>query len=247
MIKRVSERVSMTRKLYWEDAYLKEFDATVKNIDGNKIVLDQTAFYPTSGGQLNDLGKITSGGKEYKVVDVKEEGGEVIHTLEGMFDGDIGSKVDGKIDWERRYSLMKYHTALHILCAIVENKYNGGWKGGMIYTDKFHVDFDLVTLNKELAEKVVEEMNTVIGQGHKVSSRFITKEEALGNPSLAKTEPGRELIKKLDIVRVVEIGNFDIQMDGGTHVADTKEIGKVILSAFDNKGSHRKRVEIKIE
>lgn len=84
----------------------------------------------------------------------------------------------------------------------------------------------------------------VIGEGHSVSSRFITQNEALGNPSLAKTEPGRELIKKLEKVRVVEIGSFDIQMDGGTHVANTKEIGAVELSGFDNKGSHRKRVEI---
>lgn len=237
----------MTRKLYWEDPYIKEFDAVVSRSDGNRLVLDQTAFYATSGGQLNDTGKIISGGKEYGVADVKEENGEIVHTLDRDFEGAAGSAARGILDWQRRYSLMRYHTALHVVCTIVENRHNGGWKGGMIYVDKAHVDFDLPTLNKELAAKIIEDANAVIAEGRNVYSRFITQEEALSNPSLAKTEPGRELIKKLERVRVVEIENFDIQMDGGTHVSNTKEIGKLKLSGFDNKGSHRKRVEMVLE
>ncbi|HUB92672.1 MAG TPA: alanyl-tRNA editing protein [Candidatus Saccharimonadales bacterium] len=237
----------MTRKLYWEDAYLKEFEAVVKTVEGSRIVLDQTAFYPTSGGQLNDMGKIFVEGGEYNVIDVKEEGGEVVHTLDREFGSGPESKINGVVDWERRYSLMRYHTALHVVCAVVESRHGGGWKGGMIYVDKAHVDFDLPILNKELAEKVMEEANAVINEGHRVLSRFITQQEALANPSLAKTEPGRELIKRLGTVRVVEIENFDIQMDGGTHVLDTKEIGRLRLVGFDNKGSHRKRVEMQLE
>lgn len=236
----------MTRKLYWEDAYLKRFDAEVKSIQADKVVLDQTAFYPTSGGQLNDMGNILAEGKEYRVIDVKEENGEVVHVLDRNFESAAGSKVDGSIDWERRHALMRYHTALHVLCAVVEGRHGGSWKGGMIYTDKSHVDFDLPTLNSELAGKIVEEANTVIKEGHRVSSRFISQEEALANPSLAKTEPGKELIRRLGTVRVVEIENFDVQMDGGTHVSNTSEIGTLMLSGFDNKGSHRKRVEIRI-
>ena len=234
----------MTRKLYWEDPYMKEFSAMVKKADGSKIVLDQTAFYPTSGGQLTDMGKIASSGEEYNVIDVKEESGEVVHTLDRDFVGGQGAMVKGRIDWERRYSLMRYHTAIHVLCAVVEKRYNGSWKGGMMYVDKAHVDLDLPILNKELAEKIIEEANAVIAEGHNVYSRFITQQEALANPALAKTEPGRELIKRLDVVRVVEIENLDIQMDGGTHVSNTKEIGRMRLSGFDNKGSHRKRVEM---
>ncbi len=243
--KRVSDDF-MTRKLYWEDAYLKEFDAMVSRADANLLALDKTAFYATSGGQPNDMGKIISEGKEYSVLDVKEENGEVVHTLDRNFEGTAGAKADGKIDWERRYALMRYHTALHVLCAVVENKHKGGWKGGMIYADKAHVDFDLPILNKELAETVVNEVNSEISKGYSVSSRFITREEALADPHLAKTEPGKELIRKLSQVRIVEIGDFDIQMDGGTHVSNTKEIGTVRLAGFDNKGSHRKRVEIVI-
>ncbi len=236
----------MTRKLYWEDAYLKEFSAVVKASESNMVIFDQTAFYPTSGGQLNDTGKIISEGKEYCVVDVKEKDGEILHFLDRESELVNGAVVSCSINWERRYALMRYHTALHVLCAVVENNYNGRWKGGMIYTDKAHVDFDLPSLNSELAEKIVEEANRIIKEKHKVSSRFLPKEEAMANPSLAKTEPGRELIKKLDVVRVVEIENFDIQMDGGTHLHNTEEIGMLKLSEFSNKGSNRKRVEISI-
>lgn len=237
----------MTRKLYWEDAYRKEFEGSVVKTEGNRLILDQTVFYPTSGGQLNDMGKIVCNDKEYGVVDVKEENGEVVHFLDRNFEGKEGDKVSGKIDWERRYALMRYHTALHAMCAVFEKKYNAAWKGGMIYVDKSHVDLDFPELNRELAEQAIKEVNSVIAEGHEVSSRFITQEEALANQSLAKTEPGRELIRRLEKVRVVEIKELDIQMDGGTHLANTKEIGVVKLSGFDNKGAHRKRVEIKIE
>lgn len=145
----------MTRKLYWEDAYLKEFEAVVKSANGNMLILDQTAFYPTSGGQLNDIGRVISEGKKYEVKDVKEENGDVVHLLDQNFEGKIGAAVRGEVDWERRYSLMRYHTALHVLCAVVENRHGGGWKGGMIYTDKAHVDFDLPVLNKEMAESII--------------------------------------------------------------------------------------------
>lgn len=231
----------MVKKLYWEDAYTKEFDATVTAVDGKMVALDRTAFYPASGGQLNDMGTILAGSVEYKVIDVKEENDDVWHAIrpEGL---KVGDHAECMIDWGRRYALMRYHTSLHMLCAVVEGRYQGSWKGGMIYTDKSHVDFDLPSLNKELAERIITETNAVIKEGHKVYSRFITQQEALSNPTLAKTEPGKELIRKLETVRVVEIENFDIQMDGGTHVGDTVEIGELKLSEFDNKGSHRKRV-----
>ncbi len=236
----------MARKLYWEDAYLKEFNAVVKDSEPGRVIFDQTAFYPTSGGQLNDMGMVISEKGEYNVVDVKEEEGEVLHFLDKEAELESGMAVSCSIDWTRRYALMRYHTALHVLCAVVENNYSGKWKGGMIYTDKAHVDFDLPSLNSKLAEEIINEANRIIKENRKVSSRFLSKEEAMANPNLAKTEPGRELIKKLDVVRIVEIENFDIQMDGGTHIHNTGEIGALKLSDFSNKGSNRKRVEISI-
>lgn len=233
----------MTRKLYWEDAYTKEFDAGVVKSAGNDVVLDQTAFYPTGGGQQNDTGKLVANGKEFKVIDVRKEGEEVIHVLESN-EFPVGAAVRGLIDWDRRYALMKHHTAVHILGAIVANKYNGNATGGQIYENKAHIDFDCPQLNKELAGTIVEECSRVAMEGHSVNSRFISREEALNTPELVRTEPGRELIKGLSMVRVVEIVGFDIQTDGGTHVMNTKEIGKISLGGFDNKGSKRKRIEI---
>lgn len=235
----------MTEKLYWADPYIKEFDAAVASSDGAKLILDKTAFYPTGGGQPNDTGSISAGGEDYKVVDVKQENGEVVHFLDRPFSSSQ-KQVKGTIDWDRRYSLMRHHTALHVVGAVMEKDYHAKFTGGMIYVDRAHMDWDMPELNKELSEKIVEKSNEIIGKDMKVVSKFIKQDEALSIPDLVRTEPGKELIKRLEIVRIVQIGDFDTQSDGGTHVANTKEIGKVVLSRFDNKGSHRKRMEIKL-
>ncbi len=236
----------MTRKLYWEDAYIKEFDAGVVGVDERGIVLDQTAFYPTGGGQLNDTGKIAIDDNEYRVVDVKKEGDIIYHITDTKIVCESGAKAGGRIDWDRRYLLMRYHTFLHVMDAIVHRKHSGKITGGIIYPDRSHMDFDMPELNRELALRIIDETNAVAAEGHTVSSRFLTNWEAMQIPELARTAPGSELVKSLDKIRVVDISGLDFQADGGTHVANTKEIGTMQLSDFKNKGAHRKRLEIRL-
>jgi misacylated tRNA(Ala) deacylase len=237
-----------TIKLYWKDAYLKEFESIVEKAEGNTIVLKETLFYPTSGGAPNDTGKMTIKGKEYQVVDVTKEGDEIIHVLDEMSDAAPGDAVQGRIDWERRYAVMRYHTALHLLDAVVEKNYSSGKiTGGQIFVDRARMDLDMPELNKEVALKIIEQANAIALEGHGVSAREISREEALKIPNLARTEPGRQMIMGMSSIRLVEIEGLDFQMDGGTHVQNTNEIGKMSLNAYENKGAHRKRVDISLQ
>lgn len=237
----------MVEKLYLTDSYLKEFDATVTDIgDDNTIELDKTAFYPTGGGQPNDTGAIFKDGKEYKVIDVYKRGDSVYHKLESL-DGLIkGDKVQGKIDWDKRYNHMKYHTILHIIDGVVFKEGYGDMTGGQIYDDRARADFDIPGLDKDKAMKIIEDSQKVIDESHNVTVKFLTKEEAFKVPELARTEPGKELMKKLDTFRIIDIEGFDFQLDGGTHVKNTNELGKIELIKYTSKGSHNKRVEIKL-
>lgn len=234
----------MVEKLYWLDAYTKSFDAIVSNVDGDRICLDKTAFYSTGGGQPNDVGKLLLNGSTYSIIDVKEVGDDIVHTSDRDFGAKVGEAAHGNIDWQVRYAYMRHHTALHVIGGITEKDYGGKWTGGMIYQDRAHMDYDFPALNRELAEKIISEANSIVVLDKKVRSRFIDRDTALKIPDLIRTKPGEELVKRLERVRIVEIDNFDTQTDGGTHVSNTKEIGRIKMSKFDNKGSHRKRIEI---
>jgi misacylated tRNA(Ala) deacylase len=234
----------MVEKVYLQDAYLKELESKVASVNGKEVQLDRTIFYPTGGGVLNDTGTISLNGNSYNVVDVKKAEDSVIHILENDSDLKIGDTVNCKIEWERRYSLMRYHTAAHVVGGVFEHRYGAMYTGGQIYTDRARFDFDVPNMTKELTIQILNESQEVIDSGRDVIAKIISKEEALSIPNLARTEPGRELLKKLEVIRVVEIKDFDTQLDGGLHVRNTKEIGKVELSEFVNKGSKRKRIEI---
>lgn len=245
----------MTEKIYLTDAYRKELDAHIIASSSNEVELDKTIFYPTGGGQPCDLGTLSINGSHYNVTEVKKDNGKVIHILDRNPYSDIGSPVHQKIDWDRRYAHMRYHTALHVLDGILEkhvdgkvfNAAEGAITGGQIYHDRARIDFDIPGFGRELARQLIDSAQRFIDEGHSVSARILTREEAEGMPNLARTEPGRELLKKLAEIRVVEISGLDMQLDGGTHVANTKEIGKINLSKYESKGSRRKRVEIVLE
>ena len=234
----------MTKKLYWTDQYMKEFSAKVERANGNEVVLDQTAFYPGGGGQPNDVGTIEINGATASVTALRSDGSDIIHILDKTLPAKPGDDVTGRINWDVRYAHMRYHTTLHIIDNIAERRHNGKPTGNQIYPDRARVDFDMPNLTKELAATIIGEANDVVGQSIEVRARELSREEALRVPDLVRTEPGRELVNKLDRVRVVEIVGFDTQSDGGTHVANTKEIGRISLSKFDNKGAHHKRIEI---
>lgn len=239
---------AMTVKLYWKDAYLKEFDSDVVRADANRIVLRETAFYPTGGGAPNDTGRITINGTEMQVVDVIKEGEEIIHILDSETGATPGEKAHGAIDWDRRYRIMRHHTAVHLLDAIIERSHpNCRITGGQIFVDRSRVDFDFPELNKEVLQKVIDEANRVAAEGHAVRTREISSEEALQMPNLARTEPGRKMIMSMSTLRLIEIEGLDMQMDGGVHVANTREIGKILFNAYENKGARRKRADIVLE
>ena len=238
----------MTEKLYWKDSYMTKFEATVIDHNEKGILLDKTAFYPTGGGQLNDIGEITYADKKINILDVKKEkdSENIFHIPQQGAVIEKGTKITGSIDWERRYSLMKYHTFFHVLDAIIYKEYSGKITGGIIYPDRSHIDFDLPSLNRETAEKIIQRTNLENKKAYEVKSYFITREEAEKMPDLVRTMPGLSILKSLENIRIVEICGLDAQIDGGTHVRNTNEIGDMVLSGFKNLGSHRKRIEVKL-
>lgn len=239
----------MTDKLFLKDMYLKEFDAVVTAANENHVVLDRTAFYATGGGQPNDTGILKTPSGELKVVDVRKEGDEVIHTLETGQTITPGTKVHGEIDWDRRYSHMRFHSAIHVMDGIVTRKHGdqGLLTGGQIYEDRARIDMDMGDFNRELVEKILEECNTFISEGHRIHEKEVSRDVALKMENLARTEPGRRLIESLDTIRLIIIDDLDEQADGGTHVADSREIGKMVLSKVESKGKRNKRIGFTLE
>ncbi len=225
--------------------YLREFDATVVAIEGDVVSLDRTAFYPTGGGQPNDTGILVSDGISYDVSDVIKVGDDVGHRISSNGLPQPGAKVHGVLDWNRRYAHMRYHTAIHIIDGVVNRDYSdrGLITGSQIYEDRARVDFDLPGITREIAEEIIGKANEVISSNHDIFAREISSEEARHIPGLARTAPGRELIKSLDRVRIIDISGFDLQADGGTHVSNTSEVGKINFRAIQSKGAHNKRVE----
>ena len=238
----------MTKKLYYTDMYGKEFDASVVSVGDDYIMLDKTLFYPSSGGQPNDTGILKSKNGEISIVDVKQENGEIMHITEDLKDISQGDSVHGIIDWNRRYIHMRYHTAVHIIDGVVSNDYkNGLLTGGQIYNDHARVDFSFDIIDRELITEIISKANEIVNSGLKVFEREITSKEALEIPGIARTEPGRQLIEKLPVVRIIEIENFDFQADGGTHVHNTKEVGKIEMLKIENKGKGHKRLSFRLD
>lgn len=238
----------MTEKLYYNDMYGREFDASVISVKDNYVVLDKTLFYPTSGGQPNDTGILKTSNGEMKIIDVIQEDGEIRHIADKIENVTPGARVHGVIDWDKRYIHMRYHTAVHIIDGVVNNDYkNGLLTGGQIYDDHARVDFSFDIIDRDLITQIISKAQDVINSGLKVFAREVSGEEALKIPGLARTEPGRQLIEKLPVVRIIEIENFDFQADGGTHVKNTEEVGKIEMLKIENKGKGHKRLSFKLD
>ena len=232
----------MQERLEWKDPYIKDFEAEILSVGSGFVTLSRSAFYPGGGGQPCDTGWISCNGIEYEVTGVEKAEGEFRHVLKAVEGLTAGDHVKGRIDWERRYAHMKYHTAIHVLDGVVELRHGGKATGNQIYADKSRVDFDMPELNREMAERLISEAQEVIDAGHVVAAKVLSKEEAMSIPNLSRTENGRELMKSMDTFRVIDIEGFDVQLDGGTHVVNTKEVGRMELLKFENRGSHNKRI-----
>jgi misacylated tRNA(Ala) deacylase len=242
-------RVLETELLYATDAYARGFDAQVQEVtpDGG-VLLDRTAFYPTGGGQPHDLGSLAWAGGSASVAEVRKDGGRVIHSLEALEGGmpAVGASVHGEIDWERRYALMRHHTALHSMSGVIYQLYGATVTGGQMYPDRARMDFQLPDLSQERLKLIEERTNELLAEGHSVSISFLSRAEALAVPDLIRTKVNL-IPEEIDTIRVVTIEGIDQQADGGTHVANTREVGLVRITGSENKGKGNKRIVIVLE
>jgi misacylated tRNA(Ala) deacylase len=238
--------VSETEQLYSTDAYTRAFDAVVEDVtpDGG-LILDRTAFYPTGGGQPHDLGTLTWQDGEATVVEVRKSGAQVVHRLEGDLPP-VGMRVQGEIDWDRRYALMRHHTALHSMSGVIYQLYGSTVTGGQMYPDRARMDFLLPDLSQERLQRIEDRTNELLVEGHPVSIRFLARDEAFQIPDLIRTRVNL-LPEGIEVIRVVNIEGIDQQADGGTHVANTREVGRVRIVGSENKGKGNKRLEIVLE
>jgi len=233
--------------LYLDDSYMKECDAKVESVkNGKYVVLDRTVFYPKGGGQPNDTGKIIrkSDGEEFKVVFVGKFEGRISHEVdrEGLKEGD---EVKCFLDWERRYKLMRMHTAAHVLAGgILYKKYGAMITGNELDVDKTRFDFNLENFDRELMEKAVEEANKLLEKDAEVKTYYLPRSEAMKNPEMVKLAGA--LPPNIDPLRIVEIAGVDVQADGGTHVKNLKEVGKIEMIKLENKGKNNRRMYFKL-
>ncbi len=238
----------MTHLLYQTEAYLKEFNATLTATDEamRAVVLDQSAFYPGGGGQPCDFGTLAIDGVTYLVTQVKKQGADVLHFLGGDAAlPPVGAAVSGVIDWERRFNLMRTHTALHILCGCVFRDYGALVTGGNMEPLEGRMDFEFETLRAELVGEIEAAVNREVAAAREVRVKILPREEAFQIPDLIRTKINL-LPEGITEVRTVEIVGLDLQADGGTHVWNTSEVGCIKVVDYKSKGAINKRIYIKI-
>jgi len=236
----------MTELLFRDDAYLRSCAARIVATDERGIRLDRTVFYPTGGGQPGDTGQLRlASGKTFTIIDtVKGDGpDDVIHVpAPGSPLPSPGSEVTAEIDWERRYRLMRMHSCLHLLCAVVP----GAVTGGQVSDGRGRLDFDVPgsSLDKEA---IAAQLNALIAAGHEVTPHWITDEELQARPELVRTMSVKPPVGA-GRVRVMEVTGLDAPIDlqpcGGTHILNTAEIGPVGIGKIENKGRQNRRINI---
>ncbi len=235
----------MTDLLYHDDSYLKEFEATVQQVSDQGVVLDQTGFYTGGGGQPADSGELVEAGdarRIYRVTGVGRNDGNIIHRIEGDMP-QAGARVTGRIDWERRYTLMRTHTALHILCGVVWRDYGAQVTGGDMRPGEARMDFELEQMTARFAEEIEEKINREVEAARQVVAATVSREEAEEIPDLIRTKINL-LPANIREVRTIDITGLDLQADGGTHVANTTEVGEIRVVGHESKGRINKRLRI---
>ena len=235
----------MTDLLFHEHSYLREFDAIVTDVADTGVALDRTAFFIGGGGQPSDIGLLTAEGREYAVAGIKRDGGLLVHLIEGDRPS-AGSKVSGKIDWERRYQLMRTHTALHILCGVVWRDYGALVTGGNMQPGEARMDFELERMSTDFAEEIEEKINEEVEAARSVLVANLPREKAEQIPDLIRTKINL-LPANISEVRTIDIQGLDVQADGGTHVDNTTEVGRIRVVGHESKGRINKRLRIALE
>jgi len=236
----------VTELLYLRDAMVRAFDASVvADVEGG-VVLDQTAFYVTGGGQPNDTGTLTWDGGRAAVVDVRKdrETGEVTHLLDGDVPA-VGASVHGELDWDRRSALMRTHTALHVLCGVIWNEYGTAVTGGNMEPLSARMDFEFDPLPVGFGETIERRVNEELAAARPINVEFLPRETAVEDEDLIRTKVNMipESVKE---IRVIDIVGLDKQADGGTHVARTDEVGRIRVLKTESKGKGNKRIRIEV-
>lgn len=234
----------VTEMLYLNNAYLRDFHATVTAVDagGRRVALDRTAFYATGGGQPHDTGTLAGG----PVVDVRKEGENVWHTLGG--DGplpQLGGTVRGEIDWGRRHALMRTHTALHVLCGVIWNEWGKAVTGGNMEPLSARMDFEFDPLPEGFAVQVEALVNAELRAARPVEVSFLPRGTAVMDEDLIRTKVSL-IPESVSEIRVVDIVGLDKQADGGTHVRSTDEVGRIRVLKTESKGKGNKRIRLEV-
>ena len=232
--------------LYLLDSMIKEFNATVLAVQESEVALDRTAFYPGGGGQPHDLGVLTSHDRTWQVTGVRKAGDVIWHKLDGSEMPEAGQMVWGHLDWERRYLLMRTHTALHILSAIAYRDHGAVVTGGNMEPGEGRLDFEIANFTPAVAEEMVRKANQEVAHDREVKVYMLPRDEALQLPDLIRTKTNL-IPPEVTEIRIVEIVGLDRQADGGTHVQGTAEIGDITLRGTRSKGAINKRIMIGIE
>lgn len=213
-------------------------------VDGG-VVLDQTAFYTGGGGQPTDSGTLTVDGQDYQVSGIKRVDGKLVHQISGDLPT-VGATVTGRIDWDRRYLLMRTHTALHILCGVVWRDYGAKVTGGNMTPGEARMDFEFENMTAEFAEEVEAKINAEVAAERDIIISNLTREEAEQVPDLIRTKINL-LPPNIQEIRTIDIHGLDMQADGGTHVANTREVGVIKVVGHESKGRINKRLRIALE
>jgi len=235
----------VTELLYHTDSFVKTFDAEVVDTVSGGLVLDRTAFFPGGGGQPNDVGWLLVDGDRREVPKVKRQKGQIVHSVDDPLPA-VGTTVRGELDWDRRYALMRTHTAMHVLCGVVWRDYGASVTGGKMKPLQGRMDFEFERMEKELVAEIEEKINAEVAAARPITTRTLPREEAFQIPDLIRTKINL-LPEHIKEVRVVEIEGLDLQADGGTHVANTSEVGQLRIVDYKSKGRINKRLVVALE
>lgn len=238
----------MSDNICYRDAYARQADAVVLEVDpeASGALLDRTVFYPGGGGQPSDTGRLLGdGGAAWNVTAAKKRGDDIWHSIEGELPA-VGTRVRAEIDWDRRYALMRTHSALHVLCGVVWRDYQASVTGGNMEPLSGRMDFEFETMAGELVAEIEGHVNEEVAADREIRVNVLPRDEAFAIPDLIRTKINL-LPEGISEVRTIEIVGLDLQADGGTHVGRTGEIGRVRVTGYESKGRINKRIRIAVE
>jgi misacylated tRNA(Ala) deacylase len=238
----------VSENICYVDAYARQTDAVVVAVDpeANAVLLDRTVFYPGGGGQPADTGLLVgASGESWRVSGARKRGDDVWHAVDGEPPAP-DSRVSAELDWERRYRLMRTHSALHVLCGVVWRDHGASVTGGNMEPLSGRMDFEFETMAGELVADIERRVNVEVSADREIRVAILPREEAFAIPDLIRTKVNL-LPEGIAEVRTIEIVGLDLQADGGTHVARTSEIGRVRVTGYESKGRINKRIRIALE